>query len=144
MQFNKIDIKSTEDEEEPSPVPGIGIMVLVDGEVYASSDYHVDVDSFFRALAGETEWVEFIGGCHIKDCCGSGARAEISPNGWVWNDGRLCFKWSDVLGAARRVVKIIQRYPGPKTEIWCVRPGNMQFYQQQLSVLKQRVAGQNG
>lgn len=141
MQFNRIEIKTTE-EDEPSLASGIGIVVLVDGEVYVDSDYYVDVDSFFKALAGETEWVEFIGGCRIKDCCGVCARTEVSPNGWIWNEGRFCFKWSDVLGAARTVVKIIQRYPGPKTEIWCVKLGNMQFYQQQLSVLKQRVARQ--
>lgn len=136
MDFNKIIIQSTENEE-PTHVPGVGLRVLIDGQIYPESDYYLDVESFFKALSGD-EWVEFIGGCHHKPCCGTGAKTEITKAGWIWNQGKYCFKWSDVLGASRAIVKVIQRYDGPKSEVWGVQPDNMQFYEQQVAALKAR------
>lgn len=136
MDYNKIHVESTEDEM-PDFLPGVGIRVLIDGRIFPSSNYYLEVDSFFKALSGEV-WVEFVGGCHIKECCGSGARTEITKAGWIWNQGKYCFKWSDVLGASRAIVKVIQRYEGPKSEVWGTQPENMQFYQQQLTELKAR------
>lgn len=137
MDYNKILIETTEDETSDF-VPGVGIRVLIDGQIYPESDYHLDVDSFFRALSGEDIWVEFIGGCHLRECCGNGARTELTKAGWIWNDGKYCFKWSDVLGASQSIVKMVQRHASSKSEIWGVKPEKMQFYQQQLTFLKQR------
>ena len=137
MDYNKIHVESTEDEM-PDFLPGVGIRVLIDGRIFPSSDYYLEVDSFFKALSGEV-WVEFVGGCHTKECCGTGAKTEVTKSGWVWSEGKYLFKWSDVLGASRAIVKVIQRYEGPKSEVWGVQPDNMQFYEQQLTVLKGRV-----
>lgn len=119
---------------------GLGVQILIDGNVYVDGDdYYVNVDSFFQALAQQSAVIQFIGGCHIPECCANGARTNLSPDAWCWNDSTIRLKWSDVHKVATYIMSEIESQTSIKKQVWTVKIERLSFYQTQIQLLENRL-----
>lgn len=139
--YNKIDVRSRSDGPGEG-ISGEGIQILIDGTVYTDGDdYYVNVDSFFEALAQDQAVIEFVGGCHYPPCCANGAWTKISMEAWIWNEDlekvkTIRLRWSEVLEVTAWMLRLIEK---KGTGVWCANMERMDYYQDQLTLLAQRV-----
>lgn len=141
VHYNKIECCTRTDEKYgESHYGGVGVQILIDGIVYVDGDdYYVDVDSFFQALAQQSAVIQFIGGCHIPACCANGARTNLSPEAWCWNDSTIRLKWLEVHNIATFILSEIELQTSRKEEVWTAKLENLPFYRSQLQLLENRL-----
>jgi hypothetical protein len=102
------------------------IKVLIDGLIVPDDDYCLEVRKFFSAIGDMKTWapstVSFLGGCGIRECCGTGYHTRNGVTHWHWYiPVRLIpdaapiddfkFGWTDIIKAAETIISEIERLP---------------------------------